>query len=66
MIKIVRKKWPFNEGLFNSSGFAKLSNLILPTKLQERHYYPHFTDNEIEAQKGYLPQLKFIKWIYKH
>ena len=43
-----------------------LSNLILPTKLQERHYYPHSTDNEIEAQKGYLPLLTFIKWIYKH
>lgn len=48
------------------AAFPKLSNLILPTTLQGRHYYPHFTDNEIEAQKGYLPQFTSTKWIYKH
>lgn len=31
-----------------------------PTSLQGMHYYPYFTDDEIEAQRSYLTNLYLI------
>lgn len=40
--------------------FQKLSYLIPLTNLQDRNYYLHFTDNETEAQRSYLPNLHLL------